>query len=119
MKRFLPLVALLATAAHAQWVDYTPADKYREVVYETLLFADYKQTMDIHNHPRLHEHNFALGPQPSKQKINGFFLLGAVTHPVITGYMPVKYRKYWQYGGIILETAVIIHNRKAGLTISF
>ena len=131
MKRFLPLLSVvLAATAHAQWTDYTPTDTYREVVYEALLFADYKQTSDIHNHvvhplgyteqiPSMHEVNPLLGQYPSQRKIDNYFLASAILHPTMTGFVPLKYRGYWQYAGIVLEAAVIIHNKRVGLKIDF
>ena len=146
---------VLALPANAQWVDYTPADTYREAVYEALLFADYKQTSDIRNHfvvlpedhpaphyvpaiqqgvrglradnshsystqyPSVYEVNPMLGHYPTQRKIDNYFLASAILHPTLTGFVPLKYRGYWQYGGIVLEAAVIIHNKRIGLKIDF
>ena len=121
MKHLLPILSLaLAATAHAQWVNYTPTDKYREVVYEALLLADYKQTLDIRNHfDTMHEVNPLIGRFPSQRKVDNYFLASAIAHPTITGFVPLKYRRYWQYGGIALEAAVIIHNKRIGLKIDF
>lgn len=99
---------------------WTTADTYRETAYMAMHVADWGQTLDIADHPeKWHEHNPILGNNPSRGRVNAYFITTAVLHPVVSAALPEPYRKWWQYGTIGLEAVCVGNNARIGIGFGF
>jgi hypothetical protein len=95
------------------------ADLERQWAYTALHFLDYRQTRNLITTPGLEEKNFILGPNPSARKVDAYFATTLLAHWAITYSLPPEYRKPWQLSTIIVELAVIGHNKRLGLSFNF
>lgn len=111
------LFAALSSAAVAD--DLSPVEQKREILVASTLVLDAFQTMDIKNHPDMHEINPILGSHPGDEKIVAYFIGVGFGHYAITKAIPVQYRATWQYGWAALEIATIIRNRRLDLRFNF
>ena len=119
MKKIL-IIALIFFATPVFASDWTREDTYRELAWTALLVVDYGQTMNIARNPdKFKEYNPILGEHPSKSSVRLYMLSAAIIHPVISYYLPPKYRKWWQYISIGIEAGAIGNNIGAGIGISF
>lgn len=99
--------------------DLSPIEQKREFLVDATLTLDALQTMDIKNHPELHETNPFLGNHPNDAKVIAYFVGTGVGHYAITKALPTEYRAAWQYGWAALEIATIIRNRRLDLRFNF
>lgn len=81
--------------------------------------VDYKQTLDIKNHPGMYETNPILGRNPSDVKVRNYFIASGLTTLGAVYLLPKKYRPYLIGGVLVLEVAVIGHNKRIGLRTNF
>jgi len=112
MRMLLILLSCCLAFAGDPW---TRGDIIRESVYTGLIVLDWRQTLDIHNHPGAYEQNSMLGMHPSRQRINNHFLTLALLHPAIAAILPRPYRQAFQYLYIGIETGTVGHNVAFGL----
>lgn len=81
--------------------------------------VDYKQTLDIKNHPGMYETNPILGKHPSDVKVRNYFIASGVVTLGAVYLLPKDYRKYLIGGVLVLEVGVIGHNKYIGLRTNF
>jgi hypothetical protein len=82
-----------------------------------LMSVDYAQTMQIARNPNeYHEMNPILGKHPSPIKTTLYFASAAVVTYEIN---QTKYGKYHTYFMVGMESAVVAHNFKIGLKLTF
>ena len=100
--------------------DWTREDTYRELLWTTLLAVDYGQAMNISRHPeKFKEYNPILGKHPSQSSVGLYMLSAAIIHPIISYYLPPKYRKWWQYISIGVELGAVGNNFSAGIGVTY
>lgn len=90
-----------------------------EAAFDTELFLDYKQSIQIKDHPGMYEVNPLIGSHPTDAHYRNYFITASLLHLGITELMPEKYRTAWQTGGIIVEGIQLGKNKQLGLTIKF
>lgn len=99
MKPLLLVIALLLLSPHAFAVDpWTTEQKWLAGAYSVLLWADWKQTKDIARAGR--EVNPALGPKPSGQAVDRYFLGTAVLSGLALHLLPLEWRTRGLYFGV-------------------
>ncbi len=126
MFRALILALLLASApAFADGLklpaDWSQGDTYRQTAVTALLVMDWAQTRwSVINRPAEYaEANPVLGQHPSSGKLNNFTVLYIVGHAAISYALPAKYRAYWQYAWIGIETGQVLKSYHAGIKMDF
>ncbi len=91
-----------------------------EATYFAFHLLDWGQTRDIAiRDGRYHELNPILGKHPSLDQVNLYFLGTGLLHPVITNFLPKKYRSWFQGVTIGISGACVIRNFNIGLRINF
>jgi hypothetical protein len=110
------LLGVSSAPAAAEW---TAADTAREAVYLGLHVADWGQTLDIENHPNIHETNPILGEDPNRSAINAFFVGTGLLHAGISYILPRPYREVWQYVSIGYRFSYVEQNHNLGLKFGF
>jgi hypothetical protein len=83
------------------------------------LAVDYKQTLDIKNHPGMYERNPLLGDHPSDVRIRNYFALAAIGSVATIYLLPSEYRKYFIGGVLTVELIAIGNNKSIGLRTNF
>ena len=123
MKKILiPLILLFlcfpkSVIAADEW---TTGDTYREVTAFVLRSIDWKTTLDIARRPQeFSELNPLLGHHPSEGKVNTYFLITSLIHPVISYYLPKDYRIAFQYISIGVSGTAGLTNLWSGLQIKY
>jgi hypothetical protein len=113
----LILALSMPVSAHAfdPWSD---ADKHRQGAFNVALALDWRQTLQI-KCPEHQETNVVLGECPSDSRVNTYFALAMLGHATVTHVLPSKWRPYWQYTWIVIETGVVANNYKAGIRLNF
>ncbi len=112
-------------ACSTQWCSpYWKSMPKLEYVFFAAEAADTLTTLDIKNHPNLHETNFILGSHPSDAMIIGYGGVTALIHSSITYVMidsgvDPKVIKAWEYISIGVEGAFAAHNYHLGLRFKF
>jgi len=121
MKKIVALVIVFIFLAIPVFADdWTREDTYRELGWTALLVVDYGQTMNIAQNPdKFREHNPILDKHPSKDAVRIYMLSAAIIHPVISYYLPPKYRKWWQYISIGVEIGAVGNNFGTGIGVTF
>jgi hypothetical protein len=136
MKLITLFMVLLILASPCQALDeWDKTEIGMEIVYVGLHIVDWGQTLDIENHPGLHENNPILGKHPSRGKINAMFATGLILQPIIAHYAPdigglaeditgldlgsKHWRKAWIGSGIMIEAGCVANNIHVGIGASF
>jgi hypothetical protein len=122
LERFIWALAVLAVlaAGRVEAADWSRDDTARQVGVTLLLCADWMQTLDIAEHPdRFHEYNPILGEHPSRGRVNMYFAAAVVGVGVIAWVLPPKWRRWFQWGVIAVETACVVNNFGHGISLSF
>lgn len=117
--KFLFFVLIAANIGNAFASDLTSVEQKRELLVYTTLMLDAAQTLDIKNHPDLHETNPLLGRHPSDVKVVAYFIGAGFAHNAITKALPSEYRSTWQFGWAALEIGTIIRNHQLNLRFNF
>ena len=95
-------------------------DTYRHAAFTTLMAVDYSQTMKISREPdKYRERNPFLGEHPSEAAVTGWFIGTYAANTAIAMALPPKYRAYWQYISIGIETGSVANNFHIGLGFGF
>ena len=143
-KLFIVFVLLLSVPAQGMAADkWSKRDLALEATYQVLNFIDWRQTRTIAKSPRYfrraprvvdwkqkkyiiikrpdsyREINPLLGRHPSTAKVNALFIVNTVLHPMITHYLPKKYRVWWQGLSITVNGAFVAHNFSIGIKMDF
>ena len=121
MRKIIIILACLFFISTPAFADnWTREDTYRELTWTALLVVDYGQTMNIARNPdKFREYNPILGEHPSQSSVGLYMLSAAIIHPVISYYLPPKYRKWWQYISIGVELGTVGNNFGAGIGVTF
>jgi len=119
MIKYLLFMLFTFNASSALAGELTPLEEKRQYLVYATLAIDAAQTLDIKNHPELHESNPILGRHPSDAKIVTYFVAAGYAHYSITKALPTEYRAAWQYGWAALQIATIVRNRKLNLRMNF
>jgi len=99
---------------------WTTQDKSLEATWQVLHFIDWRQTRTIAKHPDdYYEMNPILGKHPSTTEVDIYMISGAILHPIITHYLPKKYRPWWQGITIIMSTTCVVNNFIVGIGMDF
>jgi len=119
MKKLIITILMLFTVT-VDAGDWRQEDTYRELAWTAFLVVDYGQTMNIARNPeRFKEYNPILGEHPSQSSVGLYMLSAAIIHPIISYYLPPKYRRIWQYISIGIEAGAVGNNFGAGIGINF
>jgi len=142
LMRLLMITGMLAVPSLSQAADpWSKTDVALQAAYTVLHVVDWGQTHWISNNPTITHHesssnpdgsatfsswktyrqegNSILGKNPSKQKINAYFVSTLLLHTTISHFLPSKYRTAWQAVTISLEGLVVSKNIKAGVEFNF
>jgi hypothetical protein len=98
--------------------DWSKDEVTLEVVFLTLQFIDYKQTLAIAEDDDYYETNIFLGEDPQEEAIHAWFALTALGHVAISHMLPSKYRQIWQRIGITIEAGYVDHNNSIGVKVN-
>ena len=108
----------------ADVLDETPKTPVLEWAYQGAALADMLTTLDIKNHPGIHETNPLMGPHPSDGRVLGYFAAYDLLHYGITRILvdlnasrPLV--TVWELGTIGYETDLVVHNYRLGLRFAF
>lgn len=105
-------------AAFDPWM---PRDTVLQSAFLTLMWIDYKQTLDISTgkYPDVTESNLVLGKQATRREVTRYFALTALAHTALVAVLPKDWRLALQSGAIGMELASINNNRQVGISIRF
>ncbi len=111
------LIFLLPINCYAAW---DKNDTFREIAWQGIHLIDWGQTLEAARQPdRYYEMNPILGKHPSVGNVNLYMATSLIVHPMISYFLPKKYRKAWQYISIGISGGCVIHNFNAGLKVKF
>lgn len=120
---FLSFILLLSGCATTpnQW---TRENKALETTYQTLHAIDLMQTLDIKNHPELHESSWMLGRHPSDASIATWYVSTTYGHALVTSIfeskdLPKWMCRTWQALTIVDVANAVRGNYQLGLKVSF
>jgi hypothetical protein len=101
--------------------DWSRGDTYRQVSFTGLVVIDWAQTRwSVIDRPeQYHEGNPILGKHPSAGRLAAYEVAVIVGHAAISYMLPAKYRAYWQYGWIGIETGVVLRSYHMGIKMEF
>lgn len=122
-KTFLFCVLFFTPCVNAS--DWTDADTWRESTWQVINIIDWGQTLDITNQCQdqtgryKYETNPLLSKCPTRSEVNRYFITSAITHGLISNYLPTKYREAFQYVTIGFSAQMVIDNYRIGLKINF
>lgn len=121
MKKAIIITAILLSSASANAADkWSTRDKGLELSYQILHFIDWRQTRYIAKNPEdYYEMNPVLGKHPSTYKVDAYFIGTAIVHPIITHFLPQKYRPWWQAVTITMSGTCVINNYFVGIKMDF
>lgn len=95
-------------------------DLYRELAFQALLIADWKQTRQIAREPdRYFERNPILGKHPSVGRVNTYMVAAGVLHWVIAANLSPKWRQQFQLVSVAVQANVVKQNYEVGLSLRF
>jgi hypothetical protein len=109
----------LALAGYNDWDKET---KSLYVASNVLLLADWSSTRHlVRQFPKggYYENNIILGKHPSMSSVDLYFIGSMIANYYIVDNLSPKVGKWYLTGLIVLESAVVSHNLKIGLKISF
>ena len=91
-----------------------------EWLFQSALFLDYLQSMNIHNNAGLIEANPILGAHPNEARITGYFVGASIVHWLFTrelvrSHMPNSVIQTYESGTAALEFSVVKHNVSMGV----
>jgi hypothetical protein len=112
------LCFLLADLAFSE--NWTREDTYYELTWTALLLVDYGQTRNIVQNPNEYsERNHILSKHPAQAKVDLYMGSCAILHPIISYYLPPRYRKIWQQITVGVEVFAVVNNYSIGLGMKF
>ena len=122
MKQAVILVALIALqgcAVLASPDDWSDDDTKYEMMWQVMNVIDARQTARIQDTPGVYEADWMsrplIGLQPSTRDAYQLLATYAVSHYLISKYLPKKLRPYWHAGMIIGKYEAVQNNHENGL----
>jgi len=122
MKYLLALMLTIfsLTARAELFENWTDTEKVLYATSTLALIADYKSTSSVlYPHQRYRETNIFLGPQPSRAKLNLYFIAYIVANYIIADNSSHEFREKWLFSVTIVETGAAMHNVNIGAKIKF
>lgn len=119
MLKFIVLFLISFPALADEW---TSADTYREVAFDSILIVDYMQTRWFLKHSEFgyYEVNPLLGNKhPSADRVAIACVATGLLHYGIAKALPQDWRAGFQYVSIGFEGAVVAHNFQIGIKMDF
>lgn len=113
------LSALLLSSTLLAGDAWTRNDKILEGAFVLATALDWRQTLDIKNHPRLYEQNQIMGRHPSDATVNTYFVSSILLHAVVADQLHGKWRSAWQCVWIGLEVGTVQRNYELGIRLNF
>lgn len=120
MKSILIVVLLLvSTSCYAS--EWKIENTILEGMYIVSNTIDWGQTRMISRNPDkyLEEYNFLLGEHPHKDKVDLYFTLSMIAHPIVSYVLPRPYREIWQTSTLGISIYMINNNFGIGLKTRF
>ena len=103
------LSCLLLSGCATGPAKWTKAEITKEVLYEILNYAEYRQT--VYGLKEGHkELGPALGDNPSEGRLNFIYGITALGHPLVTHYIWPEYRGWWQNTTLVFKGVGFINN---------
>jgi len=120
MKTLIIAILLFSNSAFAD--NWTTADTYREVAFQTLNIIDWGQTRTTALHPELYQEDesaWAIGRHPTTGRVDAYMAESAVLHFIVAYYLPQSWRTPFQYLTIGGKLNATIGNASIGIKVSF
>ena len=97
------------------------AEDYSQLLMNTMVIADWAQTRDIADNPRIREGNGYLGDFPTTGEVNRYFVTLLITYNFIGEYcVDEKNKKYLYYAWSVDHGIFgVVHNINAGIKFKF
>lgn len=117
MKTLLLLLACLTLNAQAD--ELSRDDILGTAAVLTTFAIDYRQTLDIKNHPGMYETNPILGKNPTDRQVKQYFVGASLVTLAAVYLMPAEYRKYFIGGALVMQIYTVGNNKRLGLRATF
>ena len=116
----LSIIFLFSSSAFAQWDTWTPDEQKMFVASNIAIVADWATTRDITRRydEGYYEKNVILGPYPSKDRVDLYFIGMLVSNYYFTDWSG-KYRIYYTFARTATHGYAAINNHNIGLRLSF
>ena len=113
MKYVAIVITLIALTGcgHVKLHPWTKADKIRQAGVAATMAVDMMQTRYIFDSPNYYETN----PLIKERYVNLYFPVMFALHTGVAWVLPPSARKWWQYGWIGAQTAIVIKNKSIGI----
>ncbi len=112
-------VALQGCAVLAPPDDWSESDTKYEMMWQFMNVIDARQTAHIQDTPGVYERDWMtrplIGSQPSTSDTYQLMATYALSHYLISKYIPKRFRPYWHGGTIVGKYLVIQENKELGL----
>jgi hypothetical protein len=139
LMRILLILLLLVLPVNATADEWTKTDTAMQSIYTGLHLVDWSQTLKIREknvtvvetgmnsdwkYVWSEEKNSLLGKNPSRGKINRYFIITGLGHWWVSDILGdvelfnIDWRKVWQGFGIYTEYNVVTHNKRNGFKYS-
>ena len=122
MKNLLCCILLcISFDVNAGWQDWTPEQRQWYVASNVLLVADWSTTRDMTRryNEGYRELNPVLGPKPSTDKLDLYFVTVLIGHYFLTDYLRGRDREIYLYTITGIEGAAVANNLNIGLRLRF
>lgn len=113
------LYSLLLSSTLLAGEAWSNQDKVLEGAFVVATAFDWRQTMDIKNHPNLCEQNRILGKRPSDGTIHTYFASSILVHAIVANQLHGKWRTAWQSVWIAMEIGTVQRNYALGVRLNF
>lgn len=112
---------LFPILANAQWNSWTAEQRQWYLASNVLLMADWATTRDMTRRydEGFRERNILLGHQPSRDKLDLYFVTVLVGHYFATDWLSSKNRDIYLMGITVIEGAAVANNLSIGLRLRF
>ena len=99
---------------------WSTQDYTMEASYMVFHFIDWRQTRYIAKHPDdYRELNPILGNHPETWEVDAWFIGTSIVHPIVTHFLPARYRPIWQGITLGASMATVGWNFSAGIRMDF
>jgi len=120
LSRSLAALMLIMSSTQLIATTWDKNDSQRQWMYLTAHSLDWLQTRYIANHSdAYYETNPLLGREPSQGKVDAYFFTTGLLHSWIAYNLRPRYRKWFQYSTLVMETGYVGHNVSLGIGFDF